>query len=378
VTREIAAGSEVDHRARPREPIAFAVVIGFSEALLFAALAPMLPQLKHALSLSTTGAGILVAAYPAGTLLATLPSGLAVARFGARRTAAVGLWAIALGSVALGLGANAPVLLAARLIQGGGASAAWTGGLAALAAGYTSAQRAQAMGVMFSAAFVGVLVGPVLGAVALTIGRDVLFVTIGAVVAAAAWWGRTRKQDATIPQRPHEQGFRDAVRRVPMVVALLSMVTVGVISGCLGTPGPLLLAGDGISGSGIAASFVVATVPQIVLTPMIGRSIGRGRAVHFVVMALLTLALLLVLLGMLSGVTTAAVFAVTVAVHVMCFNPVTVRVSQLADRLTVGQGPAMALSNGCWGFGAAVGAVLLARVADATSTRAAFSVERDA
>src|SRR6266568_3250698 len=63
----------------------FVSALVFTDTIFFTALTPLLPHYVHAVGLSKAGAGVLVAAYPFGTLAAALPAGLLVARVGARR-----------------------------------------------------------------------------------------------------------------------------------------------------------------------------------------------------------------------------------------------------------------------------------------------------
>ena len=66
----------------------------------FAAVAPLLPHYAGELQLSKTGAGILTAAYPAGTFAGAIPSGWLAARWGVKPTLLLGLGMLALSSLA--------------------------------------------------------------------------------------------------------------------------------------------------------------------------------------------------------------------------------------------------------------------------------------
>ena len=57
----------------------------FFDVAFFAAIAPLLPDYVDELGLSKAEAGILSAAYAAGTLLASLPAGYVASRVGPRR-----------------------------------------------------------------------------------------------------------------------------------------------------------------------------------------------------------------------------------------------------------------------------------------------------
>src|SRR5207248_11468834 len=50
------------------------------DTLFFAALTPLLPHYAHMLGLGKAGAGVLAAAYPAGALVGSIPSGVVAAR----------------------------------------------------------------------------------------------------------------------------------------------------------------------------------------------------------------------------------------------------------------------------------------------------------
>ena len=100
------------------------------DTMFFAAITPLLPSYQDELGLSKTAAGLLSAAYPAGTLLASLPAGWLAGRVGAKATAVIGLALIAATSVVFGHAETIGVLDGARFVQGVGGACTWAGALA--------------------------------------------------------------------------------------------------------------------------------------------------------------------------------------------------------------------------------------------------------
>src|ERR687895_15355 len=70
-----------------RRLLASVCVIVFVDTLFYAAITPILPALSEEHGLSKTAAGVLAAAYPAGTFIGALPGGWMAARVGVRPTA---------------------------------------------------------------------------------------------------------------------------------------------------------------------------------------------------------------------------------------------------------------------------------------------------
>src|SRR6185503_3464828 len=87
-----------------RRLVAFVCLIVFVDTMFYAAITPLLPELSDKYDLSKTAAGILAAAYPAGTFVGALPGGWLAARWGVRPTVLLGLGRTVTSSVAFAIG----------------------------------------------------------------------------------------------------------------------------------------------------------------------------------------------------------------------------------------------------------------------------------
>src|SRR4051812_17509301 len=157
-----------------------------ADMLLYGAVAPLLPHYVDELDLSKAQAGLLVGSYSAGLLLSALPLGFAAARLGAQPLLVAGLVLLAIASVAFGLASSLAVLVAARFVQGVGASASWTGALTWLGAGAPPERRGELVGVSPGAAVAGEALGAAVRSRASAARPADVFGTVGAGAAAAA------------------------------------------------------------------------------------------------------------------------------------------------------------------------------------------------
>ena len=165
-----------------RRLLLFASTVVFLDVAFYAAIAPLLPDYVDEYGLSKGEAGILAAAYAAGTLLASLPAGLVATRVGPRRTVIGGLVLLGVSSLVFGFGRDIVVLDVSRFAQGVAGALIWSGALTWLITTAPPERRGSVIGTALGTAVAGALIGPVLGAAAAEIGTEVVF---GAVLVLA-------------------------------------------------------------------------------------------------------------------------------------------------------------------------------------------------
>ena len=107
----------------------------FVDTLFFAALTPLLPHYAQTLGLDKAGAGVLAAAYPAGTFVGAIPSGIVAARVGVKPTVLCRADGRRRLHALFGIGRRGVAARPARFCQGVAGSFSWTGALAWLVAG---------------------------------------------------------------------------------------------------------------------------------------------------------------------------------------------------------------------------------------------------
>jgi MFS family permease len=357
-----------------RRLLAFVCLVVFVDTLFYAAITPILPELTDRYDLTKTAAGVLAAAYPAGTFVGALPGGWMAARVGVRPTVLLGLGLMVASSIAFAFADDIVVLDVARFIQGIGGAASWAGALGWLIGVAPREQRGQYIGTALAAAVAGALFGPVLGAAADVLGQEPVFGAVAVVGMAMIVW--SLRMAAAQPEGDSRLKTLIGSLGDRRVVAGMWLTTLpGVLFGTVAVLGPLRLDELGAGTAAIAAAFLIAAAFEAVIAPLIGRlSDRRGRIVPSVIgvagggliMAALPwptsawgLSVLIVCAGPLIG---------------MLYTPAMAMLSDGAEAAGVAQGFAFALVNLAWATGQTAGAAGSARLADATGDRVPYLV----
>jgi MFS family permease len=337
------------------------------DTMFFAAVAPLLPHYTDELDLSKTAAGILTAAYPAGTFVGALPSGWLAIRWGVKTTLLLGLAMLGLASLGFAFANHIVLLDAARFIQGVGGACMWAAGMAWLVSASPLDRRGELIGAALSAAIVGVLFGPVLGGAASVLSPEAVFSAVAVVAAILALWAWS--MPAVQPdESPGIPAMLRALRRRPVMIGFWVFTIPALFSGVIEVLVPLHLDDLGASGTTIGAVFLFAAAVEAVLSPVAGRisdRAGRLAPIRLGLIGAIVGAVLLPLPHTIALMGLALAF--TVAALATFWAPGMALLSEAAENAGLDLALAFAVSNLAWALGHLFGAGVGGAVADATS-----------
>lgn len=340
-----------------RRLLVFCSAIVFFDVTFYAAIAPLLPDYVADFDLSKAEAGILAAAYAAGTLLASLPAGLVAVRVGPRRTVIGGLVLLGVASVVFGFAESIVLLDAARFVQGIAGALIWSGALTWLVTTAPPERRGSIIGTAVGTAVAGALVGPLLGAIAAEVGTEAVFgavLGIALLLAAIA----ARLPEAGPPPRQALRRVAAAIATRPVLTATAFVAVPSLMFGAVEVIVPLRIDDLGGGHVAIAGGFIAGAALEAGLAPLAGSYSDRvGRRIPFVLgTGICAVAMLgIAAAGALAPVL-AALFLGSLGAGV-CFSPALTTLSESADLSGLDQGFAAGLSNMAWAAGQTLGAL---------------------
>jgi MFS family permease len=337
------------------------------DTMFFAAVAPLLPHFSDELGLSKTAAGVLTAAYPAGTFVGSVPGGWLAARWGVKPTLLLGLSLLGVTSLVFAFANSIELLDAARFVQGMGGACMWAAGMAWLVSAAPADRRGELIGSALAAAIIGVLFGPVLGGAATVVGPEVVFSGISAVAVGLAVWA-WRTPGVPPEPSPGTQAVLRALTRRDVLAGFWLFTLPAVFAGALEVLVPLRLDDLGASGAAVGAVFLVAAAVEAVVSPASGRLSDRRGRLAPIRAGLAGATVMAVLLPLPDSVVLVAAALIAAIASLGSFwAPAMAMLSDSSENAGLDQALAFSIGNLAWSLGHVLGGGAGGALADATA-----------
>ena len=339
-------------------------VVVFVDAMLFGALAPLVPGYADEFGLSKTGAGLLVGSFGAGAVLGAIPGGLAAARFGPKRAVVAGLILLACASFAFAAAEGPWALGLARLVQGASSTITWAGAFAWLTVAAPRDRRGEVIGTAFAAAVFGAILGPMFGAVADAVSVRVSFAAVGLIAAILAVAAATRPTSP--PQKYSPGSISRAFADRSFLGGLWLNALPAILFGMLVVLVPLQLDEGGFTPFAIGAVFLLAGLLETLVNPLLGRFSDRHGRLLPIRLALAGSVAVAIAFAVARDPYAISFLAVLAAVSFGAFyTPGMALVSDRAEAVGLSQAIGFGIMNTAWALGNMSGPALAGTIADA-------------
>lgn len=348
--------------------------IVFVDTMFYAAIAPLLPYYAHHFHLAKSQAGVLAAAYAAGTLIGSIPAGSLAARLGVRATIITGLGLMVVASLAFAFAASVAVLDAARFVQGVGGAASWAAGMAWLIDRAPDNRRAEVIGGTLAAAIGGALFGPVLGTAATQTSPKLVFSVVAGLGVGLLLW--TLTEAAPAPSKETRLGaFIPALRDRRVLMGMWLTMLAALLYGTLAVLAPLRLSHLGASNVTVGAAFLSGAAVAGLSSPLVGRLSDRRGWRAPVLAGVCASTVWIVLLALPR--TVAPLFGLVVVADGLfgvSYPPAGAMISDGAQSVGLEQAYGFGLFNLAWAGGQVIGSAGSAGIAQATADVVPYSL----
>jgi MFS family permease len=329
----------------------------FLDVVFYEAIIPLLPDYVDDLGLSKASAGLLSAAYAAGTLIASLPAGLMAARVGPRRTLLCGLALLGFASLVFGFGNQVVLLDAARFVQGVGGALAWAGALTWLILATPEKRRGSVIGDVLGVAIAGALLGPAVGALAGEVGTEPVFSSVLLLTLALSVAALRIPEPERGPQQ-HLDEIWEEITSPPVLRATWYVAAPSAMFGLIAVLVPLRIDELGGGAGLVAGGFMIGAGLEAIMAPLVGRLSDRvGRLRPYTAGMLISAAAIALVPAPQTLGLMLAVLIVTSLGAGICFVPALAMLSDSAEATGLHQGLAAGLINIAWAAGQVVGGV---------------------
>jgi MFS family permease len=329
----------------------------FFDVAFFAAIAPLLPQYVDELGLSKGEAGILSAAYAAGTLFGSLPAGLVASRMGPRRTVIIGLLILGCASLGFGFAEQIVLLDGARFIQGIAGALIWSGALTWLITSAPEERRGSIIGTALGTAVAGALLGPMLGAIAGEVGTEPVFSSVLLITLLLSYLA-SRLPETGVPERQALGEVVEILLSRPLLEAAAFVAVPSMMFGAIEVLVPLRIDDLGGGHGVIAAGFIVGAGLEAILAPVAGKLSDRvGRRLPYVIgLSICAVAMVAVALVATLGLVLGGLVLTSLGAG-LCFAPALALISDVAAKNGLHQGFGAGVSNMAWASGQVIGGI---------------------